>query len=141
MLCELVAVALLAASPVGELLIAYPTGLALGLDPLVSLAASVIFNIVPIPILLHIMSGVESRLPRFLGWFRERGRIYERYINRIGIPLFLALTPMVGVYGTTVSMKLLGFRTVTCLLVQSMSLALYGILLYMGTNIVITVIA
>jgi len=127
----MVIVALLAMSPVGELFVAYPVGIALGLDPLASLIIAVSFNALPIPLVLVLMDRAGGRLRGVFDWFRRRGGVYERY-RGLGVLVFFLLTPVVGVYGTTVFMRLLGYGRLTCILTQLISLVVYGVLLYLG---------
>jgi len=129
---EVVVVAATAASPVGELLVAYPLGLALGLDPLVSLVVSVLSNLVPVPLLLRFLWFLRRRFGRFFGWVERRGGFYSSYA-RWGLPVFFLLTPLAGVYATTLVMRLFGFSGFVVFFVQAGSLAAWGAVLYLAT--------
>lgn len=120
----------IAANPFGELLIAYPAGLALGLDPLTAILASIIFNLLPIPFLLFSSKFVLNKLKRLKIWIEKRSKAYEKIIKRIGFVSFIILTPFVGVYVTSISMKLLGYRNIHAFCLQTTSLIIYSILLY-----------
>ncbi|MEM4137929.1 MAG: small multi-drug export protein, partial [Sulfolobaceae archaeon] len=123
---------LLSASPIGEFLIAYPTALALGLDPLVSLFICILSNLTPIPILIIFSEKIKEKFPKFFNWLARRSRSYENYIKKLGKIAFIILTPIIGVYATTLTLILLGFNKIETFLIQSLSLVIYGVLMYFG---------
>ncbi len=136
LLLKLIILAFLAATPIGELLIAYPVGLSMGIDPLISLLVSLIFNIIPIPFLLILFERISTRFERFFKWVSRRGSYY-RNIKKMSLITFLALTPIFGVYATSFVMKTLYYENKVGFLVQTISLIIYGIILYFGAHVLL----
>ncbi|AAY80376.1 small multi-drug export protein [Sulfolobus acidocaldarius] len=132
-LLKLLIVGLTAASPVGELLVAYPIGLAIGLDPLIAIITCSAFNLLPIPILLSFAEYISNRFPKFFNWIASKGKTYEKYIKSFGITIFLLLTPIIGVYATSIFMFLIGFKKRIAFLVQALSICIYSVILYLAS--------
>lgn len=130
-------VGLIASSPVGELLIAYPLGIALGLDPLTSIIVSFFFNLIPIPFLLIFFNSLFRKFPRFSKWLINRGKFYEKYLKNIGLIIFLILTPILGVYATSFFMKLINLSNKISFLIQFLSLLIYSIVIYLSGELLL----
>lgn len=123
---EWAAVALLAASPIGEELISIPAGWGMGLPlPRVALVSAV-FNFAPVPVLLWLIgiAGEHPHIARFVGWFRK-----ERVMNaarKYGFAGVALLAPVAGVYATTVCAWVVGIPRGRILLWTAAGLALYA---------------
>lgn len=128
---------LLSASPIGELLVAYPFGIAIGLDPFTSIVVSFIFNILPILALLLLLNKLSNLFPRFFKWLENRSFFYNKYFKKIGIIAFLVFTPIIGVYATTIFLRLLGQNNILSFAIQTLSLSIYSVILYTGTYFII----
>jgi len=133
---KIIIVSLLAMSPVGELLIAYPIGIALGLDSLTSIIVSLFFNIMPIPFLLILFEKLINRFPRFANIFIRRSVFYKKYIHKFNLIIFLIFTPIFGVYATNFAMKALNFKNKISFIVQLISLFIYSLIIYYGFSII-----
>lgn len=126
-MASLVAVILISLSPVGEILVAIPAGVALGFDPMLSFMVAYPANLLPTAILLSLLEGVEKRFPRFFNYFsREGWRFQRRLEGRYGSIIMLLITPLIGVYAASVSSKFLKISKKYSFALQSLSLALYG---------------
>ena len=140
----LVAVMLLSASPVGEILVAIPAGVALGVEPFTAFVVAFSANLVPIIILLLLMNRFERRFPRLFNYFAgEGGRFRKRLEGRYGSAIMLLITPLIGVYATSVASKLLRFGKLRSFLLQITSLVVYGLIetvgLYFGIQLLPTI--
>lgn len=136
----LVAITLISASPVGEILVAIPAGVALGVEPFTSFVVAFAANLLPLVILLLLMDRFERRFPRLFNYFaKEGGRFRKRLEGRYGSAIMLLITPLIGVYATSVTSKFLGFGKMRSFLLQLTSLAAYGLLetfgLYFGIQL------
>ena len=120
-----VAVALTAASPIGEELVSIPLGVGLGLDPIFVALVSVVFNMLP----ALVISGLFRRAEQGTGvlkvmlrmrpepvrstvrWMlRRRSQRLLRALDRWGVWGVLIVTPWAGVYVTTVTLEVAGMR-------------------------------
>lgn len=130
---SIVAVILTSASPIGEILVAIPTGVALGMDPALAFIVAYLANLLPIVILLPFLDYFERRFPRFFNYFaKEGGRFRRRLEGRCGFIIMVLITPLIGVYAASVSSKLLKFGKKNSFILQSLSLAIYGIVETLG---------
>lgn len=121
------AVVLLAASPVGELLVAIPTGVALGLNPVVVLAMVLVANYLPAQA-IDLAFSLAQRHPRLVQLLQKFARPgVTRLLNRYGLLGVLVATPWVGVYTMVVALRLLGMGRVRLLAGVGVSLLLYGV--------------
>ena len=138
---SIVAVILTSASPIGEILVAIPTGVALGMDPALAFIVTYPANLLPIIILLPLLDYFERRFPRFFNYFaKEGGRFRKRLEGKYGYIIMVLITPLIGVYATSVSSKFLKFSKKNSFILQSLSLAIYGIVetlgLYFGLQLI-----
>jgi uncharacterized membrane protein len=120
-------VALLAASPVGELLIAIPTGFAQGLPLLQVAILSVVFNFLPIPFVLILteVGGNHPRIEKLLAFFRR-----EKVLNiaqRYGFWGVAFLAPLTGVYAMAVAAWVLGIKKTNIMFYIFIGLIAYSI--------------
>ncbi|MBI4233201.1 MAG: small multi-drug export protein [Chloroflexi bacterium] len=121
------AVFVLAASPVGEVLIAVPAGIAMGLHPLSVLVVAVVGNYLPV-VAVYLSFAVAERNPRVAGVLRRLARPKVlRVVERYGLLTVLVGTPWLGVYATATSMLLLGMGRGKLLLGTLASIAGYGV--------------
>lgn len=125
---SLVVVFLLSASPIGEILIAVPVGIALGMEPLLAFTVAYPANLVPIVILLPLLGYLDRRFPRFFNYFTRRGGRFQRGLQgKYGSAIMLLVTPIIGVYAASISSKFLRFSKKRSFVLQSVSVALYGL--------------
>lgn len=125
MWAKYLAVALTAASPVGEELVSIPLGVGLGLDPALVAVVSVVFNMLPALVIsalfrraergtgmLRIMLRMRPEPFRSaLRWMlRRRSRRLLRALDRRGVWSVLVVTPWAGVYVTTLTLEVAGMR-------------------------------
>lgn len=125
MWAKYVAVALTAASPVGEELVSIPLGVGLGLDPVLVAVVSVVFNMLPAVVIsalfrraqqgtgvLRVMLRVRSEPVRSgVRWMlRRRSQNLLRALDRWGVWGVLVVTPWAGVYVTTLTLEVAGMR-------------------------------
>jgi hypothetical protein len=128
-------VAVTAMSPVGELLVAVPAGLALGLPAVPVIAVASLSNLAPAAGILWLLRRAERRpmVERWLQWLRRDAVV--RAANRYGTAGVVLLTPLLGVYAVTATMGLLGMhpaRLATCI---AGSIALYAALLGLAIHL------
>jgi len=128
LLYRVLAVALTAASPVGEVLVAIPVGVALGLDPLLAWAVSVPSNIAPAASILYLFGWLGARFPGLSRFFAGRGSsvISRLGSSRLSIAIFLA-TPFAGVYAVSFASGVLGVGRRLSLLCQLAGVSVFGL--------------
>ena len=143
MLAKYIAVALTAASPIGEELVSIPLGIALGLDAAMVALVSFVFNMLPALVISALFRWAErgSLVVRILLrlrpaplryaalWIlRRRSRLLNRWLDRWGVWGALAATPWAGVYATTLTLELMGMRRRRLLSAIAASLLLHAII-------------
>lgn len=119
-------VAILAASPVGEELISIPAGWALGLPLWEVVTVSLVFNFLPVPVLLKMMdiAGEHPYMARFTGFFRrEKVLALAQKYGFVGIAV---LAPLAGVYAMSVAAWVLGMPKSKTMLYIAAGLAAYA---------------
>ncbi len=139
-LAKILVIAAVAASPVGEILIAIPVGVALGMDPLVSYITALPSNMAPSALILSALDFFEKRYPSMSRYFARRG---EGLVKRLGVrrvqAAIVIITPIAGVYAVSFSTKILGIDRRSSLIYQSIGVALYGLiealLIYQGLSL------
>lgn len=109
-----------AAIPVLELRAAVPLGVGLGLDPLTTLAAACIGNLLPIPFVLGLLEPVarglrrHSRLRRLADWMYARTEARGESVRRYGwwgLVLLVAIPlPMTGAWTAAMVAALAGMN-------------------------------
>ncbi len=142
MLAKYIAVALTAASPIGEELVSIPLGLAMGLDAVAVALVSFAFNMLPALVISALFRWAErgSRVVRMLlrlrpaplryaaVWvLRRRSRLLTRWLDRWGVWGALAATPWAGVYATTLTLEVMGMRRSRLLAAIAASLLLHAV--------------
>ena len=125
MWAKYVAVALTAASPIGEELVSIPLGVGLGLDPALVAVVSVVFNMLPALVisamfhragqgtgLLRAMLRMRQEPARSaVRWMlRRRSQRLLRSLDRWGVWGVFIVTPWAGVYVTTLTLEVAGMR-------------------------------
>lgn len=120
-------VALLAASPVGEELISIPAGWALGLPLWNVVAVSLVFNFLPVPVLLKMMdiAGGHPHIARFTGFFRREKVL--ALAQKHGLVVIALLAPLAGVYAMSVAAWILGIPKGKTMLYIAAGLLLYAV--------------
>jgi uncharacterized membrane protein len=118
--------ALLAASPLGEELASIPVGFYQGLPILPVALVSILFNFLPVPIVLAAAHAGENNptVLRFVNFFRREKvmRLAEKY-GPLGVAL---LSPVAGVYSMTMCAWLLGMGKTRILAYTLAGLAAYA---------------
>jgi len=123
----LVTIILISASPIGEILVAIPAGIALGIDPLLTFAVAYPANLLPTIVLLITMEHFRKRFPRLFNYFSKEGSRLQKYVQgRYGSIGLLLITPLIGVYATSISSMLLGFGKKRSFILQASGLLIYG---------------
>lgn len=93
--------------PYAEIYLAIPAGLALGLDPVSTVAFGVMGNFAPIPF-IHYSYEQLFRIPRLSRWLdclaSER---VKRKVEKGGFWFYLLMTPVLGTWGMGLALKLL----------------------------------
>ena len=125
MWAKYVAVALTAASPIGEELVSIPLGVGLGLEPMLVAMVSVVFNMLPALVISALFRRAErgTRVLRMVlrmrpapvrsaaVWvLRRRSQRLLRALDRWGVWGVLIVTPWAGVYVTTLTLEVAGMR-------------------------------
>ena len=107
-LAKYLTVILLAVSPIGELLIAIPAGVGLGLSPLAVALVAVPANFLPALVLdlAYLAARRSSRVKPLLDWLARPSA--QRFLDRYGLAGVVVGTPWLGVYGTVIALRLLG---------------------------------
>lgn len=139
-LAKILVIAVIAASPVGEILIAIPVGVALGVDPLVSYITALPFNMAPSALILLTLDVFEKKYPSISRYFARRG---EGLVKRLGVrkvqAAMVIITPIAGVYAVSFSTEILGIDGRSSFAYQSIGVALYGLvealLIYQGLSL------
>ncbi|MCP8308154.1 MAG: small multi-drug export protein [archaeon] len=129
----LVTIILISASPIGEILVAIPAGIALGIDPILTFAVAYPANLLPTIFLLMAMEHFKKSFPRIFNYFTKKGSKLQKYIQgRYGSTCLLLITPLIGVYATSISSMLLGFGKKRSFILQAVSLLIYGVIEALG---------
>lgn len=125
MWAKYVAVALTAASPIGEELVSIPLGVGLGLEPALVAVVSVVFNMLPAVVISALFrraergTGVLRAMLRLrsepvrsaVRWMlRRRSQRLLRALDRWGVWGVLVVTPWAGVYVTTMTLEMAGMN-------------------------------
>ncbi|PZC46615.1 MAG: putative small multi-drug export protein [Chloroflexi bacterium] len=128
-------VAATAASPIGELVIAIPVGLALSLSPFWVALTAIVFNMLPVLAISFMFSRAEgSQGPlRWLTRFRK-DRV-ARVVGRYGLPGVLVLTPLLGTWAVTATLEAVGVSRIRILGTMLLSLLVYSAILLGGNQL------
>ena len=124
-LAKYLTVFLLSALPIGELLIAIPAGIGLGLNPLAVALVAAPANFLPVLVLdrAYLAARRSSRATPMLDWLARP--LVQRFLDRYGLAGVVVGTPWLGVYGTFIALRLLGMARGRLLLGILASLLLY----------------
>jgi uncharacterized membrane protein len=125
---KLIAIFVLAASPIGEILIAIPFGVALGVDPFLSFLVSYIANILPCALLLILLEEIQKRFPRFFNFFSKRADKTLKKANPHLLSFAVVfITPILGVYATSLGTQIIGLTRMRSFALQATGVFVYGI--------------
>lgn len=148
MLGKYIAVALTAASPVGEELVSIPLGVGLGLNPALVAVVSVVFNMLPALVIAGLFwrSERSTRTLRVMlrlrpvalrvavVWtLRRRSERLLNAVNRWGVWGVLLVIPWAGVYATTLTLEVAGMNRGRLLASVAVSLALHGAIITLAS--------
>ncbi len=143
MWAKYVAVALTAASPIGEELVSIPLGVGLGLEPAMVAVVSVVFNMLPALVISGLFRRAErgTRVLRMMlrlrpepvrsavRWMlRRRSQRLLRALDRWGVWGVLVVTPWAGVYVTTLTLEVAGMRRSRLLGSVTASLVIHAVI-------------
>ena len=143
MWAKYVAVALTAASPIGEELVSIPLGVGLGLEPALVAVVSVVFNMLPALVISGLFRRAErgTRVLRMMlrlrpepvrsavRWMlRRRSQRLLRALDRWGVWGVLVVTPWAGVYVTTLTLEVAGMRRSRLLGSVTASLVIHAVI-------------
>lgn len=93
-------------SVVGQVWIAVPYGIAVGMNPLAVFTITVIFNFIPIPIILKLSKRLERGvIHRTLMWLRKRA---EKWIEKYGFIGMIVSVSLASAYGAALAGYVLG---------------------------------
>jgi len=130
-------VAVVAMVPVLELRAAIPLGIGLGLEPLTTLAAALIGNLLPIPFLLALLEPAarrlhrHRRLRRLADWMYARTAARSEPVRRYGwwgLTVFVATPlPLTGAWSAAMIAALMGFTVRSALSAIALGLAAAGL--------------
>jgi uncharacterized membrane protein len=127
-LITIVIVALISLSPVGELLVAIPAGVAMGLPVIIAATVALIANFLPVPILFFFFDK-GAKYPKIHAWLlRRRNEKVKRWMDTYGVPGLFILTPWVGVYAATITCELLGMNRSRICAAIATSLIFYAVI-------------
>jgi hypothetical protein len=130
MLTELIFIILLTLT--GELLVALPAALIIGLDPIFSLILVVIVNIFPAYPIFKLFEKLYKKENRIIMFLLKRGEYLRRKAKK-GLDLaVLIFTPIAGVYATSLFLALIKFPIKKGILLQAVSLLFYGLVIIFG---------
>ena len=105
-----VAVALVAASPIGEEVLAIPLGITLGLSTVPVVLTALAFNFLPALLISLVFHRAEHSTGPLKWLLRLRSQRVARVLDRAGMLGVIIATPWLGVYAVTVSLEMLGMR-------------------------------
>jgi uncharacterized membrane protein len=120
-------VATVAASPIGEILVAIPVGIALGLDPFIAWLVSIPSNMAPSAAILGLFEWFIRRFPRFSHYFGGRGSRFIAMLGskRLSLVLMVA-TPFAGVYAVSLASGFLGVGKRFSFVCQLLGVSFFG---------------
>lgn len=122
-------VSVIAASPIGEELVAIPVGIALGLPPLGVMLVALVANYLPAPLISLLFQRAERSTGPLRWLLRLRSQRVAAVLDRAGIVGIVVVTPWVGVYSVVVTMELLGMRRARIQGAVLSSLASYALII------------
>jgi hypothetical protein len=130
MLTELIFIIFLTLT--GELIVALPVALVIGLDPLFSLILIVTINMIPAYPIFKLFEKLYKKENKIIAFLLKR----EEYIRRKaqkGLDLtVLIFTPIAGVYATSFFLAIIKFPIKKGILLQTLSLLFYGLVIVFG---------
>jgi hypothetical protein len=130
MLTELIFIILLTLT--GELIVALPVALVIGLDPIFSLILVVTVNIIPAYPIFKLFEKLYKKENRIIMFLLKRGEYLRRKAKK-GLDLaVLIFTPIAGVYATSLFLALIKFPIKKGILLQVVSLLFYGLVIIFG---------
>jgi hypothetical protein len=128
MVYQYVLVAAMAASPIGEELVAIPLGIGFDLPPIAVGIVALVFNFLP-AVLISALFARAERSGGSLKWLtRLRRERVARLLDRFGIPAIVAGAPWLGVYGTVATLEMMGMRRRRILGAVFASLVIYAVI-------------
>jgi len=93
-------------SATAQVWVAVPYGIAAGVNPFLVFSIAVIFNFIPVPLILKLSEKFESGIiHKTLSWFRKRGEPWIEKYGFIGIVISVSLA---SAYGAALAGYILG---------------------------------
>lgn len=128
-LTKLFVVVLISISPVGEELVAIPTGVAMGLPVFLAAAVAAAANFLPVPALFFVFDR-GNKYPKLRDWLlRRRNERVQRWMDKYGIFGLFILAPWTGVYAATITCELMGMKRTRICGAIAASLIFYAVII------------
>jgi uncharacterized membrane protein len=129
MVFQYLAVAAMAASPVGEELVAIPMGIAFGLPLPAVIVTAIFFNVLPVFLIIIVFRKAEQSVGPIRWLVKLRNQKFSRILDRFGMPGVMVVTPWLGVYAATVTLEILGMSHSRIFISILASLVIYAVII------------
>ncbi|HLI46937.1 MAG TPA: small multi-drug export protein [Geobacterales bacterium] len=124
MLSEIITIIILTLT--GELIVALPAALVLGMDPLQALTIVVLTNIFPSIPIFKFFNFLNKKENKFVKFLMKRGE-YLKNKGGKGIDVtVLLITPLIGVYAISIILAFMKISSVKGIALQLLSLLIWG---------------
>jgi len=130
MLAEIILIILITLT--GELLVALPIALVIGLNPILALFLILIINIIPAYPIFKLFEKVYKKENKIVRFFLKRGEYLKSKAKRGLDFAIIIFTPIVGVYATSLFLALIKFPSKKGIILQTLSLFIYGLIIIFG---------
>jgi len=130
MLAEIILIILITLT--GELLVALPIALVIGLNPILALFLILIINIIPAYPIFKLFEKVYKKENKIVRFFLKREEYLKSKAKRGLDFAIIIFTPIVGVYATSLFLALIKFPSKKGIILQTLSLFIYGLIIIFG---------
>jgi len=130
MLAEIILIILITLT--GELLVALPIALVIGLNPILALFLILIINIIPAYPIFKLFEKVYKKENKIVRFLLKRGEYLKSKAKRGLDFAIIIFTPIVGVYATSLFLALIKFPSKKGIILQTLSLFIYGLIIIFG---------
>jgi len=127
MLAEIILIILITLT--GELLVALPIALVIGLNPILALFLILIINIIPAYPIFKLFEKVYKKENKIVRFFLKREEYLKSKAKRGLDFAIIIFTPIVGVYATSLFLALIKFPSKKGIILQTLSLFIYGLII------------